>query len=293
MKIQTKLSTLLVAASLPATALAVGPSVANAGTVAVTARSVAVDTVARPGAPGKPKVVKLRSSDRRVTASDSTFRPGVTEFRVVKTAHHGSSLAIVETDNLDLAFQKLGKAISGAPGSADAMKAVDRIITAYGGGANGAVWQVELSKGTYYILDNKTNKMTTFTVRGERRSATMVQPDSEVWTTKQNQFETSGDLTGEWISFTNHSREIHFLEASRVARDTTAKDVRQSFKSQQEPTFGRPGGFFFEVQSPGIETVHRQSVEAGKYLLMCWMPSEQQDGTPHAMMGMWHLVMGS
>jgi hypothetical protein len=35
-----------------------------------------------------------------------------------------------------------------------------------------------------------------------------------------------------------------------------------------------------------------QNIKDYRYLLMCWMPSEEQDGVPHAMMGMWHLVNG-
>ena len=46
------------------------------------------------------------------------------------------------------------------------------------------------------------------------------------------------------------------------------------------------------MQSPGIETVYRQDVAESKYLLLCFMPSEEQDGVPHAMMGMWKLVHG-
>ena len=284
MKLQTKFSTLVVAVSLAAAGAAIGTNTAAAGTS---------DLAARQAAAGSPKVVRLKSNDHKVTMNDTRFRPGVTEFRVVKTSRRGSSLAIFETKNLDRLFKKFDKAASGVPGSADAMKTVDRLATFYGGGAKGARWQMKLSRGSYYLIDTKTSKLTTFKVKGDRRGARMMHPDSEVWTTKDNQFRTSGELSGKWVSFTNHSREIHFLEADHVAGDTTAKDVRQAFKSSGDPKYSRPGGFFFEIQSPGIKTVHRQDVSFNKYLLMCWMPSEEQDGTPHAMMGMWELVRGS
>ena len=172
------------------------------------------------------------------------------------------------------------------------MKTVDRIATFYGGGGEGAHWQVNLSKGSYYVIGDKNN-LTTLKVSGDRRGARLAKPDSRVWTTKENQFETSGPLSGKWVSFTNHSREIHFAEGDHVAADTSAKDVQQGLKSPDEPTWIREGGFHFDIQSPGIKTVHRQNIEGYKYLLMCWMPSEEQDGVPHAMMGMWHLVWGS
>lgn len=148
----------------------------------------------------------------------------------------------------------------------------------------------QLSRGSYYMLDTKTNKSTTFRVKGERRGRKMQHADSSVWATKDNQFKTDGALEGNWISFENKSREIHFLEAARVANSTTARDVRQGLKSPKEPEWIRPGGFFFDVQSTGIRTVHYQEVSSGRYLLICFIPSEEQDGVPHAFMGMWHLV---
>jgi len=283
-KVQTKLSTLAVAVSLAATGMAIGANVATAGTA---------HALARPGAHGKPKVIRIKSNDHKVTLNDSHFRPGATELRVTKTAHHNSGLVILQTKNLARTFKEFGKATQGGVGSADAMKTVDRIATFYGGGAVGSRWQVKLSAGSYYMVDTHTNKLTSFTIKGNRRGAKMAHPDSEVWANKQNQFGTSGDLSGKWISYANKAHEIHFLEADHVAGYTTAKDVRQALKSNKNPKWARSGGFFFNIQSPGVTTVHRQDVPAGKYLLMCWMPSEQQDGTPHAMMGMWRLNWAS
>lgn len=240
-----------------------------------------------------PKIVRLKSSDRKVNVSDTRFRPGVTEFRVTKTASKRSSVVIIESDNLERAFKKLGIAFQGGQGSADAMAAFDRLATLYGGGAEGARWQVKLSTGSYYALDIQTNKLTPIKVKGDRRGAKMQRPDSSVWTTKDNQFETDGNLEGNWISFDNRSREIHFMEADHVAQRTTNKDVREGLKSNKDPKWLRPGGFFFDVQSPGIETVHHQQVDYSKYLLICFMPSEMEDGVPHALMGMYHLVKGA
>jgi len=269
----------MVAASIAAAGLAIVPGSAASG---------ASDALARPGAPGQPKLVKIRSNDKRVTVSDAHFRPGVTEFRVRHTTHRKTSITVFETKKLDRLFKKFGEAGQ----SADAMKTVDRIATFYGGGGEGTRWQVRLSKGSYYVIGDKNN-LTTIKVSGERRNAKMAKADSQIWTTKDNQFKTSGKLSGKWVSFTNHSREIHFAEGDHVAADTSAKDVQQGLKSPDEPTWIREGGFHFDIQSPGIKTVHRQNIEGYKYLLMCWMPSEEQDGVPHAMMGMWHLVWGS
>lgn len=281
MKLQTKTSALVVALALTTSGLVFIPSTATATTPG---------TSARPNAPAKPKVVRIQSNDKKVSVSDTRFRPGATEFRVTRTAHRGSSLAIIESDNLDKAFKKLGIAFGGDTGSADAMKAFDRLVTLYGGGTEGARWQVKLSRGSYYMLDTKTNNLATFKVKGERRDRKMQHADSSVWTTKDNQFETDGKLEGNWISFENKSREIHFMEADHVANSTTPKDVRQGLTSPGKPEWIRHGGFFFDVQSAGIRTVHFQEVSFSRYLLICFMPSEEQDGVPHAFMGMWHLV---
>jgi len=282
-KLQTKVSTLVVTAALAAASLAIVPAVATAGTAGA---------AARPGAPGKPKIVKVTSNDKKVSVSDARFRPGVTEFRVPKTAHRNTSVVVFETDNLNRAFKKFGEAAAGGVGSADAMKTVDRIATFYGGGGEGSRWQVKLSKGSYYVSGDNDN-ITTFKVSGNRRGAAMTKPDSEVWATKENQFKTSGKLSGKWVSFTNNAHEIHFLEGDHVAGNTTSKDVRKAFNSAGgDPAWARKGGFFFDIQSPGVKTVHLQDISYNKYLLMCWMPSEEQDGVPHAMMGMWHLVEG-
>ncbi len=282
-KAHSKMAALVVASAVTAAGLALAPAAATAD---------AGPTAARPGAPEKPKIVKIKATDRKVTVNDEQFRPGVTEFRVTDTPKRGSTIIIVKTDNLKRVFNLLGKAFSGEPGSADAMKKFDRIVTIYGGGGKGARWQVKLSQGSYFLLDTKTDNLGTFTVKGDRRGAKMQKADSTITTTKDNQFRTSGRLTGKWVGFHNNSREIHFVEAQRVAERVTGSDVREALESPKQPKWIKPGGFFFEVQSPGIETVYRQDVAESKYLLLCFMPSEEQDGVPHAMMGMWKLVHG-
>ena len=285
MKPPTKITSVTVAAAVAAAGLLIAPHTASAGD------SDAARTVTRPGAPGEPKLVKLRATEKNVKISDAKFRPGVTEFRVVKTALNRSSLFVVKTDNLERAFKLADKAFSGGPGSADAMKKFDNLITAYSGGAEGARWQAKLGKGQYYVLDTKTNAVAPFKVKGERRDVKMRKATSEITTTKDNQFTTSGKLAGKWIKFTNNSREIHFVEADHVKNSTTGKDVRKALTSNGEPKWMLKGGFFFEIQSPGVTTVHRQEVKPdARYLLICFMPSEEHDGMPHAFMGMWKLV---
>jgi hypothetical protein len=237
-----------------------------------------------------PLVVRLRSNDKKVVISRDHFRPGVVQFHVTKTAKRSSSIVVLETDNLRRAFKLFGKAIQGGPGSADAMAKVDRITTFYSGEKAHGTWQVRLSRGSYFALDNKTNNLTPFKVRGDQRHRHMRQTPSTVTATKGNMWRNNGPLHGNWLTFDNNAREIHFLESQHVKQSTTNRDVRKALYSNKKPTFALPGGWFFEIESPGVKTVHKVDMGTGKHLLLCFMPSEEQDGVPHALMGMWKLV---
>jgi hypothetical protein len=118
----------------------------------------------------------------------------------------------------------------------------------------------------------------------------MAHAASEVTATKQNMWRTNGTIHGKWVRFTNNAHEIHFMEGQRVKNDTTNRDVRKALKSNGGPSFDRKGGFFADVTSPGVSAVHRFDLKTGKHVLLCFMPSEEQDGAVHALMGMWKLV---
>jgi hypothetical protein len=262
-----------------------------AGAAVGTSASAAVGDRAAAGSgksPG-PKVVRLSSTDSKTNLSDTKFRPGVTEFKVTKTARQHSTIVVLESKNLKRTFTKIQKAFQGGPGSADAMATVDRITTFYSGAATGERWQVKLSKGHYYAIDTRTNNVTPFRVKGERRGANMAHAPSEVTATKQNMWRTSGTIHGKWLRFTNNAHEIHFLEGHRVKNDTNDRDIQKWLKTNKG-TFFRKGGFFFDVTSPGVSAVHRVDLKTGKHVIACFMPSEEQDGVPHALMGMWKLV---
>ena len=236
-----------------------------------------------------PLVVRLKSTDNKTVASKERFRPGVTEFRVKETAGRRSTIVVLESEDLDRSFNLLNKAFQGGAGSADAMAKFDRITTVYSGASSGGRWQVRLSRGKYYAVDTNTNNVTSFRVKGERRHPHMQKGASEVTATNDNMFKSSGVIHGPWVRFTNNAPEVHFLEADHVKESTTAKDVREALQSPNQPKWILRGGFFMDVQSPNISTVHKVDVPRDKVLLICFMPSEEEDGVPHAFMGMWKL----
>ena len=238
-----------------------------------------------------PLVIKLHSNDKKVGISKSHFRPGVTQFKVTKTAKKGATIVVVESKDLQRTFKLLNKAFQGGQGSADAMAKVDRITTFYSGESAGGKWQVKLSKGKYYAVDTKTNNLTSFKVSGERRHQHMRHTPSTVTATKDNMWrKNDGPLRGNWLTFANNAHEVHFMESDHVKQSTTNKDVKKAFSSNKRPTWILRGHWFFDVESPDITTVHKVDMGKGKHLLVCFMPSEEQDGVPHALMGMWKLV---
>ena len=283
MNFQRKTPILLVTgAILAASGVAFATVPANAG------NSSQADQAAR-GKNNDPLVIRLKSSENKTVASRGHFRPGVTEFHVTKTARKQSSLVVLESENLQRSFTLLGKAFQGQAGSADAMAKFDRITTLYSGTGAGGRWQVKLSKGQYYVIDTRTNNITSFKVDGERRHPHMEKGDSEITATNENMWKTSGPIEGPWVRFTNNAPEIHFMEADHVKESTTGKDVREGLKSNKQPKWLLPGGFFIDITSPNISTVHKVDVPGDKVLLVCFMPSEKEDGVPHAFMGMWKL----
>ena len=93
--------------------------------------------------------MRLHSNDKKTVVSDAKFRPGVTEFKVTKTAGKHESIIVFQSKNLQRTFKKINKAFQGGQGSADAMAVVDRITTFYSGGSVGSRWQVKLGKGSW------------------------------------------------------------------------------------------------------------------------------------------------
>ena len=76
---------------------------------------------------------------------------------------------------------------------------------------------------------------------------------------------------------------------SGVKPSTTPAMVRKALQSNGNPKFFTGQSLSFDVISPGVTVAIKGPVDAGRYLLDCFIPSET-DGMPHALMGMWKLV---
>ena len=82
-----------------------------------------------------------------------------------------------------------------------------------------------------------------------------------------------------------------FIELDHVKASTTRKQVRRFFEhgANGNPTWALKGSGGTLVLSPGHTVYWKHRLPAGKYVEACWWPSDE-DGTPHALMGMWALT---
>jgi hypothetical protein len=269
-------------------------------------------------APTRAAVVTLGMSGDQATVSQSVVRPGIVEFRVsgnftVPGPGGGpEALTIVATSQLDQVLALLPAVFAGNPGdpasmaaSAAAMRSIHAMTTFYGGSQKGGVWQVNLPVGDYYALGIQSaamglTKPVAFTVAGAPRASTLHATQAFVTATGpvgDNRWHVSqpGGHPVDWLRFSNHAHEIHFLDITSVKPMTTDAMVRKAFSSnsQRQPKWVNQPALNFDVISPGvtvaIDTINQKGpLPAGRYLVDCFIPSET-DGMPHALMGMFEL----
>jgi hypothetical protein len=248
----------------------------------------------------------------QATISQPTIRPGIVEFHVSGTftlpGPDGGpdTITILRTDHLDQVLALLPSVFAGDPSnpaslaaSAAAMRAIHAMTTLYGGAQKGGVWQVNLPAGSYYALGIQSTAMglakpVSFTVAGAQRSASIHATQAFVTASgpvgnNRWLFRQPGGQPVEWVRFTNRAHEIHFLDITSVKPTTTDAMVRRGFASQSQPKWALGPALNFDVISPGVTVAIKGPLDAGRYLVDCFIPSES-DGMPHALMGMWKLV---
>ena len=286
------------------------PSLAGAAALALLATGlVAIPSTAQ--ASGNVPVVKLAVAGNQATISQATMRPGVVEFQVGNTfkipGPQGGPdpLTVLRTDQLDLILSTLPTVFSqsddpaAGAASAAAMRTIRGAATFYGGGVKGTTWQVRLPAGNYTVMGVQSTAMgmakaASFTVAGEPRPGAIHATQATVravgpvgenrWT-----FSQRGDRAVEWLRFANAAKELHFMDMSGVKPGTTDAMVKKALTSNKQPTFFTDVNLSFDVISPGVAVAIKGPIDAGDYLVDCFIPSEI-DGMPHALMGMWKLV---
>jgi hypothetical protein len=87
------------------------------------------------------------------------------------------------------------------------------------------------------------------------------------------------------IRLLNQGKELHHVQMARLEEGHTLKDL---FEAMKDPA-AKPPKWFIEVGGPnapvpGGESAASLELTAGRYVLLCFIPSP--DGTPHIMKGM-------
>jgi hypothetical protein len=239
--------------------------------------------------------VLVKSEPKHLTRSRTGFRPGNTVFQV-RNAGAGGGIQLVRL-HAGYTFhhlqRDLGKIFSG---DVKTVRRVDRSVEFYGGtaaykGVDNA-FGAYLRAGTYYLLNVDKGTHSRLLVQGARQARRLRRPEGRVDYGKGNVFDTDKTLPAHgWISQTNHADEPHFTSLVQIKRHTTRAQVRRYFKHGAQGTprwlihFSRDA----MVLGPGHHMVWHADARRGEFVEACWWPSDE-DGMPHALMGMWNIT---
>jgi hypothetical protein len=102
------------------------------------------------------------------------------------------------------------------------------------------------------------------------------------------QFVVDGLKSGpQLVRYSNNGTETHEAIMFRLQEDKTMDDFMAFMEAEGDggppPFDGEPT---FTLLSPGSVTYTTLDLESGNYVLICFLPSEKNDNTPHAMLGM-------
>jgi hypothetical protein len=265
---------------------------ALSGSLAATAAHAARPVERTAAAP----VVVAKVSESAIHLSASSVRAGKITFKVADTKAHGD--AVLQVLRLHKGYtagdlqSDIGPAFSGD------IAAIGRLDdnVSWLSGAQATVkkagwFDVQLSKGSYILIDQDGNGFAPFTVHGTAVTRTTPATHASILTFTYG-FATVGSLPHDgWVRTTNRADQPHFIIASRVKQGTTARQVAKFIKggAQGNPSFALHGGSGIGVLSPGRTGIWKIDLPKGEYLLQCFWP-DRMDGLPHFFHGMWKLV---
>lgn len=150
-----------------------------------------------------------------------------------------------------------------------------------------------LYAGTYYLVDSANDNpvFTTLKVYGTPPNSAWIANNSTVSMVTGHRFSNVPSTLPRsgWSLVTNRSDEPHFMALQHVQSNVTAAMVQAALSSPNQPSWALPEGASTGILSSGTQQLLRWDLPAGKYLMMCWYPDDE-NGMPHAMMGMWKLV---
>jgi hypothetical protein len=240
-------------------------------------------------------VVNVRVSKHHITRSRSGFRPGNTVFNLSYLPARGYGAVQLVRLRHGYSFKEFAADVSSD--ALPALRRVNRKAIFYGGmpvtHRTASHFGVRLDPGKYWMFDFDTPRRVSFRVEGawQRRSLPHVTGSVDmVMRDGKHRFRTPKHLPrAGWLRQTNRTDEPHFMDMTRVKLSTTRRQVRRALNDEGGDGWvikEYPGTF---VVSPGRSVIWRYAYPRGKYLELCWWPSDE-DGTPHAQMGMWNFI---
>ena len=280
---------LLLTASLTVTSLATGGADAATGKGA-THRSTQVTPRLAP-----PVTVAIAVTKNGITRSRTGFRPGWTRFDI-RSAGGGGTVEVMRLRHgytLRMLRRDFGGLFSG---DVKAVRRVDHGVNFYGGNEverhRTLSFATYLDAGRYLIANLDKGTLTRMRVSGRPEHRSHPHGTGRINLVPDDRFGNPGVRRhAGWMRSTNKTDEPHFINLDHVWRSTTHRQVRRWLArgANSLPKWELKSSAGTLVIGPGHTVYWKYDLPRGKYFEACWWPSDE-NGMPHAMMGMWDLT---
>jgi hypothetical protein len=144
----------------------------------------------------------------------------------------------------------------------------------------------ELEPGRYVVADVNTNASAELEVTEGSLGGELPPAEGKI-TATEYAFEADGLRAGRnAVLFDNAGKEPHLVVASALRPGKTAADAKRFFETEQgQPPIDDSRTFSTAVVEGGVEQAVELELEAGRYVLLCFVP-DRQGGPPHIVKGM-------
>jgi hypothetical protein len=143
----------------------------------------------------------------------------------------------------------------------------------------------ELAPGSYVVADLASNVSAEFEVTGEAGAGELAAEGTI--TATEYAFESEGLTAGRnAVLFDNAGEEPHLVAAIGIKEGRTFAEARRFFRTEKgEPPIDESRSFSTAVVDGGVKQAVELELEAGKYVLLCFIP-DRKGGPPHVAKGM-------
>lgn len=258
-----------------------------------------VTTLAADAAAGPP-TVNVYVAKNHAIAMTQRIRPGIHKYVINSGAEAGFQLLQAvpgytkteASDDVFLAFSR---------GRLAAQKRFEANVTLLGGASSEpghpTVMWLKLPAGDYWAVDTnddrtRPGKILTVHVSGKRVEGGQAGTDviraihHTDWARSPGSISHKGRL-----KFRNDSRDNHFVILAKLADGKTMEDWNRWIRKAKRgvnapPPIDNVNELDTGVVSPGHEMTVKYNLPPGRYVLTCFWSDAENDGMPHAFMGM-------